>query len=140
MLTLKEFQKSYSMVLGKAWASEANMADLMANPLKVLNASGFKLPEKSEVTIKQSGKPENTSYSGLTELYKSYEVGLKTNKFMFYVPSAKPMFLHSGGVAMAKKSTGVGVKKGSIGTKNIPIVVKGETSYCCCCCPCCTCT
>ncbi len=111
---LKSFQKAYSIFLGKAWTSEANMSLAKADPIGALNSAGFDIAAGSNVDLHGID-----GYGSMESQYDMYQVGLKTGSFSFSLPSAPPSKSH-----IVDPTT----------------MVADDTSYCCCCCPCCSCT
>lgn len=110
----QEFQKAYSIFLGKAWSSASNMAMAKAHPVAALNEAGFQLPADAKVNLSDIG-----GYSDMNVGYSMYQVGAKTGSYNIVLPQAPPSQGH---------------------IVNPESLKANDTTVCCCCCPCCSCT
>ncbi len=115
MLSAKEFQKAYSLFLGKAWSSGDNYASAQKNPVASLNGAGFDIPQNATVALSGAGSGGN-----MAEQYDMYRNGFISNSFNITLPATPP--------------TNVKIA-GSPETATMDL-----DAPCCCCCPSCTCT
>ena len=110
----KEFQRAYSIFLGKAWSSASNMALAKVNPVAALNSAGFQIPSDSKVILTSI-----EGYSNMGDGYSFYKIGEKTGSYHIVLPEAPPSQGH---------------------IVNPDTMEANDVSICCCFCPCCCCT
>ena len=112
--TEADFQKAYSVFLGKAWSSASNMAMAKADPITALNAAGFSISPDAHVSLAPV-----QGYANMDDQFNMYQIGQKTGNYSIVLPEAPP-------------SVGHIVDPNSMQANDV--------SVCCCCCPCCSCT
>ena len=115
MLSTQEFQKAYSLFLGKAWSSSDNYAAAQKNPIATLNNAGFDIPQNAKVQLINAGSGGN-----MAEQYNMYKNGFSSSTFEITLPSTPPVNVKIAGTPA-----------------NAAMDIDAP---CCCCCPSCTCT
>jgi len=111
-----KFVGSYTKVLTNAWADQAYMDRLKADPKPVLEEAGLSVPAGVTVHIADS-QGEGT----LDEQVGIWEQGIAAGDVTLYIPAVPQ------------------VETAELSESELAGVAGGDT-YCCCCSPCCTCT